>query len=257
MNYIIACVCGLTAYQSPIEVKTIITHGWFIYTVILGLLFIIIFNLMAITTQRNGLSVVSVATKMSLVIPVIFGLIYYKESLGILKFIGILLALVAVFLVSIKSRSGVRIDRRNLIFPFLVFLGSGIIDASLKYLEDTHVATDDVAIFSASIFGSAALIGIIILLFRAMQGEFQFAIKNVLGGILLGVPNYFSVYFIVQALRSNILESSGIFTVNNVAVVLTSTIVGILLFREYLSVKNWLGIILAIVSIVLITLNTF
>jgi drug/metabolite transporter (DMT)-like permease len=139
----------------------------------------------------------------------------------------------------------------------MVFLGSGIIDTSLKYLEDTHVATNDVAIFSATIFGSAALIGIIILLFRVLQGEFKFAIKNLLGGILLGVPNYFSVYFIVQALRSNILESSGIFTVNNVAVVLTSTIVGILLFKEYLSLKNWMGIILAIVSIVLITFNTF
>ena len=48
-------------------------------------LFIIVFNLMAITTQRSGLSVVSVATKMSVVVPVLFGLIYYKESLGGIK----------------------------------------------------------------------------------------------------------------------------------------------------------------------------
>ena len=41
---------------------------------------------MAITTQRSGLSVVSVATKMSVVIPVLFGLIYYKEiDLSLIK----------------------------------------------------------------------------------------------------------------------------------------------------------------------------
>ena len=60
---------------------------------------------MAITTQRSGLSVVSVATKMSVVIPVLFGLIYYKESLGFFKLLGISLALIAVYLSSIKSKS--------------------------------------------------------------------------------------------------------------------------------------------------------
>lgn len=257
VNYIIACICGLITFESPIQLNVIVGEGWFIYAALLGLLFIIIFNLMAITTQRNGLSVVSVATKMSLVIPVVFGLLYYKESLGIFKLIGILLALAAVFLASIKSKTGLRIDRRNLIYPLLVFLGSGIIDTSLKYLEDTHVAQNDVAIFSSTIFGSAALIGLMIILFHAIRGKFQFAVKNILGGIFLGIPNFFSVYFLVQALRSDILESSGIFTINNVAVVLTSTLIGIILFKEHLSVKNWTGIILAVVSIVLIALNTF
>ena len=257
VNYIVACTCGIFVYDAPLEIEKIVSNGWFVYTVLLGLLFIVIFYLMALTTQRNGLSVVSVATKMSLVVPVIFGLIYYKESLGHFKFIGIILALIAVFLASIKSRRGIKIRRSTLIFPLLVFIGSGIIDTSLKYLEDTHVAENDVAIFSSTIFGSAAVIGILFLGIRMVQGKFKFAAKNVIGGIFLGIPNFFSVYFLVLALRSDVLESSGIFTVNNVAVVLTSTLVGILLFKEELSAKNWLGIGLAVISIVLITSNTW
>lgn len=255
VNYITACVFGLLAYEGNTSVAEIFGKDWFPYTASLGVLFIVIFNLMAITTQRSGLSVVSVATKMSLVIPILFGLLYYKESLGMLKLIGIILALVAVYLASVKNRTGVRVDRRNLIYPLLVFLGSGVIDLSLKYLEDTHVAEDEVALFSSMIFGAAAVAGIALLSIRAIKGKFRFEWKNVLGGISLGIPNYFSVYFLVQALRSDILESSGIFTVNNVAVVMLSTLVGILLFRERLLPRNWAGIVLAIIAIFLVTLN--
>jgi len=257
VNYMVAASCGIIAFKGALIPGEIINKDWFLYTVALGMLFIVIFNLMAITTQRSGLSVVSVATKMSLVIPIVFGLVYYKESLGVLKLTGIILALFAVYLASLKTKKGLKIDKRNLIYPLLVFLGSGIIDTSLKYLEDTHVAENEVAIFSSTIFAAAAVVGILILTFQALRGKFVFEWKNVIGGFFLGIPNYFSVYFLVHALRSDILESSGIFTVNNVAIVMTSTLVGIWLFKEKLMTKNWLGIFLAVVSIVFVTLNSW
>jgi drug/metabolite transporter (DMT)-like permease len=255
-NYVTACLCGLIAFEENVGFTDTISKDWFPFTVGLGVLFIVIFNLMAITTQRSGLSVVSVATKMSLVIPIIFGLLYYKESLGVLKFVGIVMALFAVYLASVKSKTGVRVDRRNLIYPLLVFLGSGIIDSSLKYLEDTHVAKNEVALFSSMIFAAAAVSGFLLLAWQVVRGKFKFEFKSIIGGIFLGIPNYFSVYFLVQALRSDILESSGIFTVNNVAVVMTSTLVGILLFKENLLPKNWIGVLLAILSILLVTFDS-
>ncbi len=255
INYLVACCCGLLFQENEINIAAIAQHSWFPFALGLGALFITVFNLMALTTQRSGLSVVSVATKMSVVIPVVFGLLYYKESLGILKFLGIVLALVAVYLASIKTKDGLKIKTSNFIFPILVFLGSGIIDTAIKYLEGEHVAKNDTPIFSATIFASAAILGILLLCFHAVQGKFKFQFKNVLGGIGLGIPNYFSVYFLVQALRSDILESSGIFTVNNVAIVMFSTLVGILLFKEKLLSKNWIGIGLAILGILFIALE--
>jgi drug/metabolite transporter (DMT)-like permease len=212
---------------------------------------------MAITTQRSGLSVVSVATKMSVVIPIIFGLLYYKESFGVYKIIGVLLALIAVYLASIKSRDGISVSAKGFIFPLLVFVGSGIIDTSIKFLENSFVAENDVPIFSATIFGSAAFIGLTVLGFKAVKGDFKFHFKNVLGGIALGIPNYFSIFFLVKALRSDLLDSSGIFTLNNVAIVMISTLFGIILFKESLSPKNWLGILLAVISIFLVTISGF
>jgi len=257
VNYIVACICGIIAYTQPLNILEVPNFSWFYYTVVLGALFIIVFNLMALTTQRSGLSVVSVATKMSVVIPIIFGLLYYKEDLGWYKAIGIILALIAVYLASVKAKNGLKIKNKYLILPLLVFLGSGIIDTSIKFLEDSFLAKNDVPLFSATIFASAAFIGIMILAGQAARGKFEFELKNVLGGVLLGIPNYFSIYFLVQALRSDILDSSGIFTVNNVSIVMLSTLIGIILFEEKLLLKNWIGIFLAIVSIFLIALSSW
>jgi len=253
-NYVVACLCGLIGAEDLSQLTAVFNRDWFPYALILGLLFITIFNLMAITTQRSGLSVVSVATKMSVVIPVLFGLIYYKESLNALKLTGIVLAVIAVYLASIKSRHGLKVARSNLIFPLLVFIGSGVIDSSIKFLEDSYVAADEVPLFSATIFAAAGLIGIAGVGLGRLKGKVTFEPRNMLGGLALGIPNYFSIYFLVLALRSGILESSGIFTVNNVAIVMTSTLTGILLFREKLTSRNWTGVVLAIISICLIAL---
>lgn len=200
---------------------------------------------------------VSVATKMSVVIPILFGLVYYKESFGIYKVLGVLLALTSVYLTSIKSKDGISVSSKSFVFPLLVFIGSGVIDTSIKFLENSFVAENDVPLFSAIIFGSAGFLGLIVLGFKAFKGNFRFQLKNVLGGIALGIPNYFSIFFLVKALRSDILDSSGIFTVNNVAIVMISTLFGIILFKERLSLKNWIGILLAITGILLVTLSGF
>ncbi|MGG5487392.1 EamA family transporter [Gaetbulibacter sp. PBL-D1] len=253
VNYFIACIVGLIAYDSPISISEITSSKWFLGAVFLGILFISIFIVMAITVQKNGVSVASVASKMSVVIPVIFGIYVYNESTGLQKLIGILLALAAVYLASIKTGSKINF-KKNLLFPILLFLGSGIIDTSIKYLETTYVPENGIPIFSATIFGCAALIGVLTLIAKQFKGEFKFQPKSLLGGITLGIINYSSIYFLLKALDHETFESSTLFTVNNVGIVMLSTLTGLILFGEKLSAKNWIGIVLAIVSIILVTL---
>ncbi|GAA3517617.1 hypothetical protein GCM10022393_34680 [Aquimarina addita] len=252
INYIIACTSGILAYTSPIKIDTIINANWLYSAMALGVIFILIFNLMAITTQKNGLSVAAVASKMSIAIPVLFGIIVYQESTGFLKLSGILIALVAVYMTAMKTAGGVSIKKENLIFPILVFLGSGIIDTSLKFLETNYVVDNDVPIFSATIFGFAAVIGIFILSYKAITGTLKLSFKNILAGIALGIPNYFSIYFLIQALKNEHMDSATVFTINNVSILLVSTLVGVLFFKEVLFLKNWIGIILAIISIIMV-----
>ena len=252
INYITASLVGVLFYEKPVKLYELYENDWFYGTVSLGFLFILIFNLMAKTAQRLGVSVASVATKMSFVIPVALGLLLYSEKLSLLKSAGIVLALGAVYFASVKDTPR-SIQRKSLLLPIMVFLGSGIIDASLKYMEENHVTSNEFPLFSATVFGAAAITGILFILLRSFDKPLKLNFKNVLGGIALGIPNFFSIFFLLRALQNEALNSASIFTLNNVAIVMFSTLLGIVLFKEKISAKNWGGIIMAVISIMLVT----
>ena len=255
INYFTAFTYGILSYDAPIIVSDIIQSKWFFGAIGLGFLFIAIFNVMALTAQRNGLSVASVASKMSVVIPIIFGLFFYNESLGWQKALGIVLALLAVYLASYKAKTDQRFSIKTLWLPIILFLGSGTIDTSIKYIETTYLADNGIPIFSATIFFIAGVIGIGLLSAKAIQKQFTFDPKSIVSGIILGVVNYYSIYMLLKALNAENFESSTIFTVNNVAIVMLTTLIGLLMFKERLLTKNWIGIGIAILSIILVTLS--
>ncbi|MBC2840782.1 DMT family transporter [Robiginitalea sp. SC105] len=252
-NYFTAFLVGILFFPRSVPLAQLPAKPWFLPAVSLGLLFILIFNLMARTSQQLGVSVASVATKMSLVIPVIAGMVLYGEKLGAFRVFGIALALVAVYLASVKAHR-VSWNPRLLYLPGLVFLGSGIIDTSIKYLEENHIPDSEYPLFSACVFGAAGTTGAVITLFRTPQALFAWRPKNLLGGVALGIPNFFSVFFLLRALQFPGLNSASIFTLNNVGIVLLTTLLGIALFEEKLAARNWLGVILAVVSIAIISL---
>ena len=253
VNYFTAFITGVLSSTEPLTVSEVISKDWFYGAFFLGFLFIAIFNIMALTAQRNGLSVASVASKMSVVIPIIFGLYAYNESLSILKTIGILLALFAVYLTSVNANSA-KMNFKNLWLPLLLFFGSGIIDTSIKFIETTYVSENGIPIFSATIFFIAGVIGILILFAKAIKGKLKFDFRSVIGGAILGIVNYYSIYMLLKALQIDHFESSSVFTINNVGIVMLSTLIGLAFFKEKLSIKNWSGIAIAILSIVLVTL---
>lgn len=250
VNYFVAFSMGFLLSDAVVSVNFIVSKSWFIGSVILGILFITIFNVTALAAQRGGLSVASVAGKMSLVIPVVFGIVIYNESFSFFKIIGILLALLAVYLTSKKSK-GVVYNKSILLLTFILFLGAGIIDTLVKYIELNFVAKSELTYYIATSFLIAGCIGIIILTIRLIFKKTIIAFKNVVGGFILGIPNYFSLYFLIKALQLPGLESSTIFTINNVLIVMLTTLLGVVLFKEHLSVSNKTGILLAVLAILM------
>ena len=227
---------------------------WMFGCLFLGVMFILVFNLMARTAQEIGLGIASVATKMSLVIPVLFGILFYRETASSSQVLGIVLALVSVYLITAKKGASGRMSNRALWLPLLVFLGSGLIDTSINYIRESSLTDRLFPLFSCLVFAIAALSGFLYSLTKKSVLP-PFRGRDLLGGIGLGIPNYFSIFFLLRALDQEIWGSAMVFTLNNVAIVVLSTVVGILLFRERLKSIAILGIALALISIVLLALN--
>lgn len=255
-NYIFAFLTGMVFVKGDYYMEDAISSSWFKLAMPLGSLFIGVLYLISLTTQKVSLSAASIANKMSLVIPVIFSVFFLGQELLWYKIIGILLALVSVYFASVKKEEHHPI---GLLLPAAVFIGSGFIDLSLNACNAyfIHSKTES-ALFSAFIFASAFTCGILVIIFLQLKNKKGmkdlFSIKNIIGGALLGVPNYFSIYFIFEALDTHIMSSAVLFPLLNVSNVAFSALIGAFLFRERLSKMNIAGILLALLSVILISI---
>lgn len=252
VNYLVAATTGLCLAGIP-ETE-LLTQGagevlWIPF--VLGILFISIFFTLAKTAQVAGISVATVANKMSVVIPVIAAVLLYKEALPALKIIGIAAALVAVWLTSKKS-DGSAFNMKLIIWPVVIFIGSGIIDALVNHMQ-REVPGNSLEPFLLSLaFMSALTVGIITVAYRVVVHKEYLKGRSILGGIILGIPNYFSIYAVTKALDADIMETSALYPVNNMGIVIASAVGALIFFREKLSVINWTGILISIGAIALI-----
>jgi len=247
-NYFTAFTIGILSHESEVNYSELPSKPWFIGAIVLAILFISVFNVMAITSQKNGVSVAAVAGKMAVVIPVFFGVFLYQEHLSPLKTAGIILALFAVYFITLKSKLDNN-KKASLIFPVLLFLGAGIIDTTIKFVQTNYVLSSDTNLFSGILFGLAGILGVLVYCFKPSP----VTIKNGIAGIILGGINYYSIYYLLKALDIKNIPSAVVFSINNVSIVALCTLLGLFIFKEKLTTKNWIGIGIAIISILLIT----
>lgn len=249
-NYLVGAVFGYSIYGRNYDFTTMHTEPWFVSAVILGILFISVFYLFAISSQKAGVALTAVASKMSVVIPVVFGILLYTESVSLLKIIGIVAALLAFYL-TFKNNIQFVTYSSFVLLPVFLFLGNGAVDTLIKYAEHHYVA-DDIGLFLSTIFIVAFFIGVIITIVKVSVYSDKLRFRNFLGGSILGMLNFATTYFVILALA--LLESSVLFPVLNAGIVSLSAIIGYMFFKEKLSTVNAIGIVLAVIAIFMISL---
>ncbi len=257
-NYISCVITGSFVNGAFPVTSATFSESWFKWSLLMGLMFVFIFNIVGICAQKMGVAITSVANKLSLVIPFIFSIYLYSESVTWIKMIGIVLALAAVVFTCMPSAKGTEPSGKpfhlsNLWLPVVLFISSGLLDTLIKYVEQTELNDANKNAYLITSFGVAAVLGSITLIIMLATGKMKFDKRSILAGIMIGVPNYFSIWCLVQVLKDYQGNSSAIFPINNMGIVLFSTVAAWILFKEQLSKLNWLGILLSIAAIALIT----
>lgn len=254
-NYLVCVITG-SLYVGGNNITTQLQQetSWLYAAAMLGVVFVSTFYLMARTTQLRGVAVATVASKMSLAIPVIFSLFIFQigtNSLDLWNYLGILLAFVAILMVTKKSTSSETSSMalKNLGLPLLLFLMGGVIDTSLNYVNHNFLNPDLEPIFPIFIFGFAFVTGLILAVVQRIKVKW----KDILGGIYLGVPNYFSIFFQLKALSAYDNNGALVYPSLNIGIIVFSTLAAIIFFSEKLSRLNWLGIVLSLVVIFLLS----
>lgn len=249
INYIVAGALGFLMTDSGITPVNVI-HQPFVYlAVFLGIVFIACLLFISETTASQGISVAQVANRMSVVIPITIAILFYNEAISVFKIVGVLLAISAVYLVSHKENVDKVIKRFWWLLPLGIFSCSGIIDSSINYAQRYLVNDQNSDAFLSTIFSSAFVFCVFIIGYQMLVKKEKFQAQAIPAGILLGLMNYSMMYCIIKALNSGILEASVLYPINNLSILTLSTVVSVIVFKEKLSSKNWLGIVLSLLAI--------
>ncbi len=251
VNYI-TCVCTGILFTGRHPFTAGNFHAtWFPWALLMGAIFITLFYLMAYCTRVSGMASMVIANKMSLVIPATVSIWLYHEATGIGKVAGILLALPAVYLVTRTSNKDDKTG--NLLWPAILFVMSGGLDTLVNYVQASFLSTQEAqAACTILCFATAAAIGTITVAGMVVAGKTRIEWKNIFAGICLGIPNFFSIYFLVRLLNSNILQSSATIPMLNITILAASSLTAILVFRERADKWRIAGLLLSLIAILLI-----
>ena len=243
VNYLTCTILGVVLTFN--ELQKLPLKNWMIVTLIMGLLFIVTLELMAQATKKSGISAMVISNKMSLIFPVSYGLIILGERVNWLIILGIFSCLLSVYLITKSPKKSS--FREGTLLLIVVFFLSGTIDVGITFLE-THFFTNNTNFMLPTlfIFGSAAFWGLPSL-FKSSRTDAKKK-STVFLGILLGIPNFFSIYFLFLSLRSAPFPSSILFPINNMGVILVGFMAS-LLFKEKLYSSNYWGVLLALFAI--------
>jgi len=252
LNYFIGAFFGIIVFGGEIN-QSITDQSWLMPSVLIGLLFIVNFFIIGTGTKVLGVTIASIAIKMSLIIPVIFSILVYNETVSTQKITGISLAIIALLLSTIKKQEKKGLLKRLYFIP-LLFVGSGLVDTSVKYAQAEFLKTTDFAPFSGFVFLFAGLIGLLYLIISKHSLLLLFNKQNVKYGTMLGLANFSALFFFIKALTSNVFDTSIIFGVNNVSILLLTGLAGIIAYKERVTLLNKTGLLLAIISIVILTI---
>ena len=255
INYPVCVITG-SLYTGPSYVVNQIEPGapWFIFSALLAIVFVTTFFLMARTTQLRGVAVATVASKMSLAIPVVFSLFVFKiatSQLDTLNYLGIVLAFLAIWLVSKPQDTAERtpLSLKTLGLPLILFFMGGVIDTTLNYANHHYISDAIEPVFPITTFGFAFILGFAYCLVK----KIPFRKKDIIAGIILGIPNYFSIYLQIKALSAFDNNGALVYPSLNIGIIIGSTLAAVLLFKEKLSRINQIGVALAVIVIFLLS----
>ena len=251
-NYLAAFICGSLLYGNQIKSNLFIHKEWILWACICGILFISLFYLMGKSSQNNGVSLTTVIVKMSMAFSMVLMILFYHEDINIYKISALLLALIGIFFLS-KEKSNKNKKTSDKVLLISLFIGCGILDFVLNYVQNFKLQYISSPLFSAFGLGIAGIIGCILLMIKSILKKEIIQLKNIGAGILLGIPNYFSIYYLIHSYEVLNLPDSTVLALLNVFSVLASLIAGYLIFKEKITWLKAFGIFSCLISIYLFT----
>ena len=219
--------------------------GALLLGIINGGLYLAGFVLLQVNVRRNGVVLSSTFMKLGLLVSIAVSVLFFHETPGLTQTLGFALAVAAIVLINFRREKGGQADFK--LGLLLMLLAGGMADAMSKVFEELSAPVWE-PLFLTSTFAVALVLCTGLMVKKGQRpGKWE-----LLFGLLIGVPNFFSARFLLGALER--LDAVIVYPVYSVGTILAVTLTGVLAFRERLEKRQWTGMGLILVALVLLNL---
>lgn len=233
-NYATASVCCFFWFKPDLMHISMQKTPWWLI-VVLGILLPSIFLCLAKSLQYAGIIRTEIAQRLSVVLSLFAAYFIFQEQFNTLKFLGIVLGLMAVVSILYSHRQEqVGVQKQGMLYVVLVWSGYALIDILLKYTTGLGVQ------FTVALNLMFICAFILSLLYSLIQLKTLGHTHNIVAGLFLGLLNFANIALYVKA--HILLKDSPaiVFAGMNMLVVVLGVVAGWWFFNE--KMNRWSGI---------------
>ena len=190
------------------------------------------------------MALTSIFGSFSLVIPFLFGIIFWSEPITLVKAFGLVFLLLAILLINGKREAGFSV--KWFCFALLALLCNGVCSVVQKMHQIKHPG------FYQTEFMFWALLSVlfIMIVISAAKREGVKAFKPSFLGLLCGILNCLANYIVLYLSATE--NASVLFPIVSIANIIAVWAIGVMFFKERTRPLQTAGLVLGIISVVLL-----
>lgn len=209
---------------------------------VLSILMPSIFIALKKSIEINGIAKTDLIQRMSLLIPVLGSFIFFDETISLVKIVALIVGFCSIYLM--LHRNEKNIYNHQVFYLLFIFLGYGIVDLLFKSMTQTPFRLILLYVFLGCIATT---------LFYIIYKRPTYNLKAISIGIALGLLNFTNIFTYLNAHKQLADSPTIVFTCMNLGVICLGLFVGKFLFKEKISLRNFIGLICATFAIILLT----
>lgn len=187
-------------------------------------------------------------TYLSMLIPTLFGIFYYGNTPSILQIIGLVLMVVTFFL-SCEFKGNTKVSLKWFVVAMCSFLSWGLIGICQQIHQTSEYAGELSGFLMWTFVFSGVLFAALFFMSPDAEGKTQKlrlmpALLMTLTGVAIGAINEINLFLSVA------MDPVVFFPVVNGGVIILSGLAAIMVFKEKLSVKQSIGLLTGIASVI-------
>ena len=222
------------------------------YAVIFGILSVLFQTFYALSLKEGPFATTTMLVNLSMVVPIIFSVIYYNEKVTVTKGIGFILCVAALFL-NVKS-DGKKVNLKWLIYVSLAFLSTGFVTITQRIFSRTPFGGNKEQFIFFGYLAAFVLSAIIYFVREKAVHERTFRFNKKTVPLAVFVAAFLGVFHFFYTYANSFVDAIVLSPSLCGLATMMQALAGKIIFKEKFTVRKILSICVGIVAIVIISL---